>query len=173
MTWAFSSDWRRCAPSPPRWLPGLAAGSRRWRRRPSATRRPAPRDGCSATPLRQLDAVGLLLATVSGGFGWGRPLPGQPGRQGRWPSVASRRRRATGEPDHRFPAGNALQGRVADLDLPVPGQPDAGNDRRAAFRGLRCVGAAGHLQPATGGVPAVAAGAIGRLPRAGGAAAGG
>ena len=51
---------------------------------------PAPRaqGRLLGNPLRQLDAVGLLLATVSGGFGWGRPLPGQPGRQGRWPSVA-------------------------------------------------------------------------------------
>lgn len=38
-------------------------------------------------PLRQLDPVGTILATASG-WGWGRPLPGPPGRQGRWPSVA-------------------------------------------------------------------------------------
>ena len=50
---------------------------------------PAPRaqGRLSGNPLRHLDIAGTLLATVSG-FGWGRPLPGPPGRQGRWPSVA-------------------------------------------------------------------------------------
>ena len=50
---------------------------------------PAPRaqGRLFGSPLRQLDIAGLLLAAVSG-FGWGRPLPGEPGRQGRWPSVA-------------------------------------------------------------------------------------
>ena len=50
---------------------------------------PAPRaqGRLSGNPLRNLDAVGLAVATVSG-LGWGRPLPGEPGRQGRWPSVA-------------------------------------------------------------------------------------
>ena len=50
---------------------------------------PAPRaqGRLLGNPLRHLDAAGAILATVSG-FGWGRPLPGPPGRQGRWPSVA-------------------------------------------------------------------------------------
>ena len=50
---------------------------------------PAPRaqGRLSGNPLRNLDPVGLAVATVSG-LGWGRPLPGEPGRQGRWPSVA-------------------------------------------------------------------------------------
>lgn len=50
---------------------------------------PAPRaqGRLYGNPLRQLDPVGMILATVSG-LGWGRPLPGLPGRQGRWPSVA-------------------------------------------------------------------------------------
>ncbi len=50
---------------------------------------PAPRaqGRVLGSPLRHLDAVGLILAAVSG-FGWGRPLPGETGRQGRWPSVA-------------------------------------------------------------------------------------
>ena len=50
---------------------------------------PAPRaqGRLFGNPLRHLDPVGLALAAVSG-LGWGRPLPGEPGRQGRWPSVA-------------------------------------------------------------------------------------
>lgn len=50
---------------------------------------PAPRaqGRLFGNPLRHLDAAGLLLAAVSG-YGWGRPLPGPPGRHGRWPSVA-------------------------------------------------------------------------------------
>ena len=50
---------------------------------------PAPRaqGRLLGNPLRHLDPVGLALASVSG-LGWGRPLPGEPGRQGRWPSVA-------------------------------------------------------------------------------------
>ncbi len=50
---------------------------------------PAPRaqGRLSGNPLRHLDPVGLALATVTS-MGWGRPLPGEPGRQGRWPSVA-------------------------------------------------------------------------------------
>ena len=50
---------------------------------------PAPRaqGRLLGNPLRHLDIAGMILATVSG-FGWGRPLPGAPGRQGRWPSVA-------------------------------------------------------------------------------------
>ena len=50
---------------------------------------PAPRaqGRLFGNPLRHLDPAGAILATVSG-FGWGRPLPGSPGRQGRWPSVA-------------------------------------------------------------------------------------
>ena len=50
---------------------------------------PAPRaqGRLFGNPLRHLDPVGAILATVSG-LGWGRPLPGPPGRQGRWPSVA-------------------------------------------------------------------------------------
>ena len=49
---------------------------------------PAPRaqGRLLGNPLRHLDPVGIALATVSG-FGWGRPMPGDPGRQGRWPSV--------------------------------------------------------------------------------------
>ena len=50
---------------------------------------PAPRaqGRLLGNPLRHLDTAGLVLATVTG-LGWGRPLPGEPGRQGRWPSVA-------------------------------------------------------------------------------------
>ena len=50
---------------------------------------PAPRaqGRLFGNPLRHLDPVGTMLAVVSG-LGWGRPLPGPPGRQGRWPSVA-------------------------------------------------------------------------------------
>lgn len=50
---------------------------------------PAPRaqGRLYGNPLRHLDPVGLALAAVSG-LGWGRPLPGEPGRQGRWPSIA-------------------------------------------------------------------------------------
>lgn len=50
---------------------------------------PAPRaqGRLFGNPLRNLDAVGTLVAMVSG-LGWGRQLPGEPGRQGRWPSVA-------------------------------------------------------------------------------------
>ena len=50
---------------------------------------PAPRaqGRLFGNPLRNLDAVGTAVATVSG-LGWGRPLPGEPGRQGRWPSIA-------------------------------------------------------------------------------------
>lgn len=50
---------------------------------------PAPRaqGKLLGNPLRHLDPVGLALAAVSG-LGWGRPLPGEPGRQGRWPSIA-------------------------------------------------------------------------------------
>ena len=50
---------------------------------------PAPRaqGRLFGNPLRQLDPVGTVLAVVSG-LGWGRPPPGPPGRQGRWPSVA-------------------------------------------------------------------------------------
>ena len=50
---------------------------------------PAPRaqGRLFGNPLRHLDPVGLALAAVSG-LGWGRPLPGEPGRQGRWPSIA-------------------------------------------------------------------------------------
>lgn len=50
---------------------------------------PAPRaqGRLFGSPLRHLDAAGLLLAAVSG-YGWGRPLPGPPERHGRWPSVA-------------------------------------------------------------------------------------
>lgn len=50
---------------------------------------PAPRaqGRLFGNPLRHLDPAGTLLAMVSG-FGWGKPLPGPPGRQGRWPSVA-------------------------------------------------------------------------------------
>lgn len=50
---------------------------------------PAPRaqGRLHGNPLRTLDPVGLAVATVSG-LGWGRPLPGEPGRQGRWPSIA-------------------------------------------------------------------------------------
>lgn len=50
---------------------------------------PAPRSQgrLFGNPLRHLDPVGTILAVVSG-LGWGRPLPGSPGRQGRWPSVA-------------------------------------------------------------------------------------
>ena len=49
---------------------------------------PAPRaqGRLFGNPLRHLDIPGMILATVSG-FGWGRQLPGPPGRQGRWPSV--------------------------------------------------------------------------------------
>lgn len=49
---------------------------------------PAPRaqGRLIGNPLRHLDIAGIILATVSG-FGWGRQLPGGPGRQGRWPSV--------------------------------------------------------------------------------------
>ena len=49
---------------------------------------PAPRaqGRLFGNPLRHLDIAGVILATVSG-FGWGRQLPGAPGRQGRWPSV--------------------------------------------------------------------------------------
>ena len=50
---------------------------------------PAPRaqGRLQGSPLRHLDPVGLALAAVSG-LGWGRPLPGELGRQGRWPSIA-------------------------------------------------------------------------------------
>ncbi len=50
---------------------------------------PAPRaqGRLFGNPLRNLDPVGTAVATVSG-LGWGRPLPGEPGRQGRWPSIA-------------------------------------------------------------------------------------
>ena len=50
---------------------------------------PAPRaqGRLAGNPLRNLDAAGWAVATVSG-LGWGRPLPGEPGRQGRWPSIA-------------------------------------------------------------------------------------
>ena len=50
---------------------------------------PAPRaqGRLFGNPLRHLDPVGTALAAVSG-LGWGRPMPGEPGRQGRWPSVA-------------------------------------------------------------------------------------
>ena len=50
---------------------------------------PAPRaqGRLFGNPLRHLDPAGMAVATVSG-LGWGRPLPGEPGRQGRWPSVA-------------------------------------------------------------------------------------
>ena len=50
---------------------------------------PAPRaqGRLVGNPLRNLDAAGTVVATVSG-LGWGRPLPGEPGRQGRWPSIA-------------------------------------------------------------------------------------
>ncbi len=50
---------------------------------------PAPRaqGRLFGNPLRHLDPVGLVVATASG-LGWGRPPPGPPGRQGRWPSVA-------------------------------------------------------------------------------------
>ena len=50
---------------------------------------PAPRaqGRLFGNPLRHLEPVGMILATVSG-LGWGRPMPGPPGRQGRWPSVA-------------------------------------------------------------------------------------
>lgn len=50
---------------------------------------PAPRaqGRLSGNPLGHLDPVGTILAVVSG-LGWGRPLPGPPGRQGHWPSVA-------------------------------------------------------------------------------------
>ncbi len=50
---------------------------------------PAPRaqGRLSANPLHNLDAVGTAVAAVSG-LGWGRQLPGEPGRQGRWPSIA-------------------------------------------------------------------------------------
>ena len=50
---------------------------------------PAPRaqGRLLGNPLRHLDPVGLALAAVSG-LGWGRPMPGEPGRQGRWPSIA-------------------------------------------------------------------------------------
>ena len=50
---------------------------------------PAPRaqGRLYGNPLRHLEPVGIVLATVSG-VGWGRPLPGSPERQGRWPSVA-------------------------------------------------------------------------------------
>ena len=50
---------------------------------------PAPRaqGRLYGNPLRHLDPVGISVATVSG-LGWGRPIPGPPGRQGRWPSVA-------------------------------------------------------------------------------------
>ena len=49
---------------------------------------PAPRaqGRLFGNPLRHLDIPGMILSTVSG-FGWGRQLPGPPGRQGRWPSV--------------------------------------------------------------------------------------
>ena len=49
---------------------------------------PAPRaqGRLFGNPLRHLDIAGMILATVSG-FGWGRPMPGPPGRQGRWTSV--------------------------------------------------------------------------------------
>ena len=50
---------------------------------------PAPRaqGRLTGNPLRNLDPVGLAVGAVSG-LGWGRQLPGEPGRQGRWPSVA-------------------------------------------------------------------------------------
>ena len=50
---------------------------------------PAPRaqGRLFGNPLRHLDPAGMALAAVSG-FGWGRQLPGEPGRQGRWPSIA-------------------------------------------------------------------------------------
>ena len=50
---------------------------------------PAPRaqGRLFGNPWRQMEPVGLILGTVSG-MGWGRPLPGAPGRQGRLPSVA-------------------------------------------------------------------------------------
>ena len=49
---------------------------------------PAPRaqGRLLGNPLRHLDPVGLALAAVSG-LGWSRQLPGEPGRQGRWPSI--------------------------------------------------------------------------------------
>jgi Zn-dependent protease len=49
---------------------------------------PAPRaqGRLLGNPLRHLSAAGFVLATVSG-LGWGRQLPGAPGRQGRGPSV--------------------------------------------------------------------------------------
>ncbi|MDE0205018.1 MAG: hypothetical protein OXP66_03165 [Candidatus Tectomicrobia bacterium] len=50
---------------------------------------PAPRaqGRLSGNPLRNLDPLGTVVATVSG-LGWGRPPPGEPGRQGKWPSIA-------------------------------------------------------------------------------------
>ena len=49
---------------------------------------PAPRaqGRLIGNPLRHLDVAGMILVTVSG-FGWGKQLPGAPGRQGRWPSL--------------------------------------------------------------------------------------
>ena len=50
---------------------------------------PAPRaqGRLFGNPLRHVDPIGSALSTLTG-FGWGRPLPGPPGRHGRWPSVA-------------------------------------------------------------------------------------
>ena len=70
---------------------GVAIGVNGWFQALAATAfgDPAPRaqGRLFGNPLRQLDPVGMILGTVSG-LGWGRPLPGPPGRQGRWPSVA-------------------------------------------------------------------------------------
>ena len=72
---------------------------------------PAPRaqGRLYGNPLRNLDAVGIAVATVSG-LGWGRPLPGDPGRQGRWPSVAIAAAGAVRQPERRVPAGRAGEG---------------------------------------------------------------
>ena len=62
------------------WFQALAA---------SAFGDPAPRaqGRLYGNPLRNLDPMGTVVATVSG-LGWGRPPPGEPGRQGKWPSIA-------------------------------------------------------------------------------------
>ena len=50
---------------------------------------PAPRaqGRLFGNPVRHFDPVGSILSTMTG-FGWGRAVPGNATRQGRWPSVA-------------------------------------------------------------------------------------
>ena len=70
---------------------GVAAWINGWFQAVAATALgdPAPRaqGRLTGNPLRHIDPVGMAVAAVSG-LGWGRALPGEPGRQGRWPSIA-------------------------------------------------------------------------------------